>query len=79
MKLYTVKVPIVAVCYVDVEAENEKEAIEKAMESEDLSLENVEEWEAFEHIAEGNILNTYNNDVKVVGEQEVEESGKNQC
>ncbi len=74
MKLYTVKVPIVAVCYVDVEAENEKEAIEKAMESEDLSLENVEEWEAFEHIVQGNVIYTYNGDAEVVEEQEIEES-----
>lgn len=57
-KLYTVKVPIVAVCYVDVEAETEEEAIEKAFESDDLKLENVEEWEPLEHIVEGNVINT---------------------
>lgn len=43
MKIYTVKIPIVAVCYVDVEAESEEEAIEKGFDSEDLNLENVEE------------------------------------
>lgn len=62
---YTVKIPIVAVCYVDVEADNEQEAIEKAMISDDLNLENVDEWEALEHICEGNVVYTYNTDVEV--------------
>lgn len=65
MKKYTVKVPIVAVCYVEVEAENEQEAIDMAFESDDLKLENVDEWEPLEHIVEGNVLHTYNGDVEV--------------
>lgn len=73
-KLYTVKVPIVAVCYVEVEAENEQEAIGKAMESEDLTLENVDEWEALEHIVEGNVIYTYNGDVEIENVEEIEES-----
>ena len=72
MKLYTVKVPIVAVCYVDVEAENEKQAIEMAFESEDLKLENVDEWEPLEHITQGNVIYTYHNDVEIVEESEIE-------
>ena len=71
MKLYTVKVPIVAVCYVDVEAESEKEAIQKALVSEDCTLKNVEEWEAFEKIIEGNVVYTYDYEACVVDEQEV--------
>lgn len=71
MKKYTVKVPIVAVCYVEVEAENEEESIEKAFESDDLSLENVEEWEALEHIVEGNVINTHNGDAEVVDEEDI--------
>ena len=67
---YTVKVPIVAVCYVDVEADNAKEAVDKAMESDDLSLDNVDEWEALEHISEGNVLHTYHNDVEVYEKEE---------
>ena len=65
MKKYTVKVPIVAVCYVEVEAENEQEAIDMAFESDDLKLENVDEWEALEHIVEGNVVYTYNSDIEV--------------
>ena len=74
MKRYTVKVPIVAVCYVDVEAENEKDAMDKAFESEDLKLENVEEWEPLEHITQGNVIYTYHNDAEIVNEEEIEES-----
>lgn len=65
MKKYTVKVPIVAVCYVEVEAENEQEAIDMAFESDDLKLENVDEWEPLEHIVEGNVVYTYNSDAEV--------------
>ena len=64
LKKYTVKVPIVAVCYVEVEAENEQEAIDMAFESDDLKLENVDEWEPLEHIVEGNVVRTYNSDVE---------------
>lgn len=74
MKLYTVKVPIVAVCYVEVEAENEQEAIDMAFESDDLELENVEEWEPLEHITQGNVIYTCHNDAEVVEESEIEES-----
>lgn len=73
MKSYTVKVPIVAVCYIDVEAETEEEAIEKAFESDDLKLENVDEWEPLEHITQGNVIYTYHNDAEVVEEREIEE------
>lgn len=74
MKRYTVEVPIVAVCYVEVEAESEKEAIDLAFQSDELSLENVEEWEAYRIIAEGNCLHTNYNRANVVSEEEVEES-----
>lgn len=74
MKRYTVKVPIVAVCYIDVEAENEQDAIKKAFESEDLDLKNVEEWEPLEHITQGNVIYTYHNDAEIVEEREIEES-----
>lgn len=74
MKRYTVKVPIVAVCYIDVEAESKKEAIEKAFESDDLNLKNVEEWEPLEHITKGNVIYTYHNDAEIVEEEEIKES-----
>lgn len=65
-KRYTVKIPIVAVCYVEVDAENEKEAMDKAFESEDLNLENVEEWDPYRIIVEGNFLHTSNNTACIV-------------
>ena len=34
-------------------------------ESDDLKLENVDEWEPLEHIVEGNVVYTYNSDVEV--------------
>lgn len=74
MKLYTVKVPIVAVCYVEVKAENEEEAMEKAFRSEDLNIENVEEWGAYRIIVEGNCLHTSDNEAEIVSEEEIEES-----
>lgn len=74
MKRYTVKVPIVAVCYIDVKAESNQEAIGKAFESEDLNLENVEEWEPLEHITQGNVIYTCHNDAEIVEEEEIEES-----
>lgn len=66
MKRYMVKVPIVAVCYVEVEAESEEEAIDMALNSEECNLENVEEWEAFEKIVEGNFVHTYHNEAKIM-------------
>lgn len=74
MKRYSVQIPIVAVCYVDVEAESKEEALEKAFNSEDLSLENVEEWEAYRMIVEGNCLHTSYNRAEIVDEEEIEES-----
>lgn len=74
MKRYTVQVPIVAVCYVDVEAESEEEAINNALNSEDLSLENVEEWDAYRIIVEGNCLHTNYNQAEIVSEEDIEES-----
>lgn len=74
MKSYTVKIPIVAVCCVEVKAESEQEAIDTAFESDDLRLENVEEWDAYRIIAEGNFLHTSHNSAEIVYEEEIEES-----
>lgn len=65
MKKWGVSIPIVAVCYVEVEAENEEEAIEKVFNSDDLNLDNVEEWNAFRHIVEGNCVHASNTDIHV--------------
>lgn len=42
MTLYEVTVPIAGHAYVTVEADNEEEAIEKALN--DVSIRNVKEW-----------------------------------
>ena len=73
MKRYTVEVPIVAACYVEVEAESEEEAIDLALQSDELRLENVEEWDAHRIIAEGNCLHTNYNRAQVVCEEERED------
>lgn len=53
-KTYVVSVPITGIIYVEVEAENEDEAIDLAMKSEDLSLDSVEEWEPHRYVVKGN-------------------------
>lgn len=55
MKKYSVMVPIAGHIVVDVEAVNEAEAIRKALESEDLTLENIHQWEALEKFNSGNV------------------------
>lgn len=69
MKRYIVNIPIAGFVSVDVEAENEKDAIEKAFDSEELDLKNCEEWEAFSQLCEGNILNAYHYNKPCVYEQ----------
>ncbi len=52
MKTYAVKLPISGVAYLEIEAETEREAIDKAFE--EVTLDHVEEWEALEQINRGN-------------------------
>lgn len=63
MTEYCVSVPICGYAVVMIEAENEKEAIEKAIENVDLS--DMESWEALEHVVEGNCFNGPLNDIEV--------------
>jgi hypothetical protein len=63
MKEYCVQVPICGYAVVMIEAENEKEAIEKAIENVDLS--DMESWDALEHVVEGNCFNGPLNDIEV--------------
>jgi hypothetical protein len=63
MKEYVVSVPICGYAVVTIEAENEKEAIEKALDTVELS--DTESWEALEHITEGNCFNGPMNDIEV--------------
>lgn len=56
MKTWSVAVPITGIIYVTVEAKNEKAAIEAALQSEDLTLDNCESWNAHEQIVRGNVF-----------------------
>ena len=62
MKKYSVMIPIAAACFLEVKAENENEAIEKALYSEELSLDKVEEWEAVKEFCSGNVINVHNSE-----------------
>lgn len=54
-KTYSVCIPIAGHAYIEVEAESEAEAIEKALASEDLNMSAIEEWEALERFHSGNV------------------------
>lgn len=53
-KRYYVQIPLTAVVGVEVEATNEKEALEVAFES--TTLHDVVEWDLHEKICEGNVF-----------------------
>lgn len=55
-KQYDVSLPITGILLVTVEAESEDDAIRKAFESDQLIIDNIEEWDVHEKIVEGNIL-----------------------
>jgi hypothetical protein len=63
---YGVRVPYCGYAYVEVEADNEEEAIEKALETEDL-FDMIEEGEFHKRITEGNIF------IGILDEAEVDE------
>lgn len=56
MKDYDVAIPITGTLWVTVEAESKSDAVDKALYSAELDLDNLEEWEAHRQISEGNIL-----------------------
>lgn len=56
MKEYDVCIPISGKIWVTVEAETQQEAIEKALSSEQICRDNLEEWEAHTKIVQGNIF-----------------------
>lgn len=61
-KEYNVCLPITGKIWVTVEAESEKDAIEQAFESEELTTENIEEWEPHRRICSGNVLHASMNE-----------------
>ena len=63
---YEVCVPFTGIIWVTVEAENEADAINAAFESDQLKLDNVEEWEAHKEICSGNVLHASHNEAYAV-------------
>ena len=55
MKTYTVMVPMAGHLVIEVEAENEEAAIDIALESDALTLDKIETWEAVRQFNTGNI------------------------
>lgn len=58
MKKYGVTLPLVGHIYLEVEAENKKEALEKALETQ-WKDENIVDLEAIERVVEGNVVYMY--------------------
>lgn len=54
-KEYWVEIPITGYVIVEVEAESEQEAIEKAFADPDITTDDIEEWNTHEHITQGNV------------------------
>lgn len=74
MKEYDVKVPITGFMVITVDAENEEDAIEKALEY-DYSYEDVEEWSAVRKVSEGNVFYGYINEAEVIDGFQSQEPG----
>jgi hypothetical protein len=55
MAKYSVLIPIAGHIRVEVEADSEDAAIEAALESDDLHLDNTEDWQAIEAFSQGNV------------------------
>ncbi len=55
MKVWNVTVPIAGHAVVQVEATTEAEAIEAALQSEELNIKAIENWEPLEKFNEGNV------------------------
>lgn len=53
MKRYDILVPIAGHAYVQVEAENEEQAKELALE--EVTIKDIENWEPLEHFNRGNV------------------------
>jgi hypothetical protein len=61
---YSVKVPYCGYAYVEVEADSEEEAIQVALETENL-FDMIEEGDFYEQLVEGNIFNGCLNEAEV--------------
>jgi hypothetical protein len=62
-KDFSVAIPICGYAIVEVEADSPEDAIEKALAGE-ITIDDIESWEAIEHICEGNCFNGSLNDAE---------------
>jgi hypothetical protein len=68
MKTFLVRMPIVGVASIEIEAEDEESAIQAATDQ--IELAHIDEWEAVRSVCQGNIFYGPLNEVEV---EEVEE------
>lgn len=64
---YNVYVPICGYAYLEVEAENKEDAIDEAFRQ-GCSLEDIVEFDMYEHIVQGNVFNGTMNEIDVIPE-----------
>lgn len=67
MKEFLVRMPIVGVASIVVEAEDEESAIDRAIE--DVEIEDFDEWEAVKIVCQGNFFYGSQNEVEVSEEE----------
>lgn len=65
MKEYEVLVPITGYIIVNVNAENKEDAVNKAFESDELTLDNIEQWDSHECVVKGNVFYGTVNEIEV--------------
>jgi hypothetical protein len=63
MTKYIITIPIAGYVTMSVEAENEEDAIDEAFQ--EASLDDIDEWDVYSQIVEGNILHAPQNSVEV--------------
>ncbi len=61
LKNYTVVLPVTGSLYVEVKAESEEAAIEKAFEK-DLTVDMLEDWNVHREICQGNVFHGEQNE-----------------
>ena len=55
LKMYYVQLPVVGIIGFEIEAESEEDAIEKALNSDQITSDNFEEWDVVESVCKGNV------------------------
>lgn len=57
MPRYLVTIPISGAISIEVDAENEDAALDAAFDSEELTSDNIDDWEAHREMVSGNVIN----------------------